>query len=291
MPSSLRSGVVAALFTFAAAAPAIAQSGEWYEMSARRQLAGVRTLEADIGYALGRLKVHAAPAGLLYDTNLRYDSGRFAPKRSWHLSDGTGRLTLSLNSLDDWNLDELDEFEGSDLGSLDLGLSREVPTILSLEVGAAEVEMDLGGVALQRLIYKTGASETSIGFETPNPVRMDRLELAAGAAEFRASQLGNARFDTIEFTGAIGDVSLDFTGDWSGSASGDIRMGLGTLNLTFPRNLGVRIQKRGLLASFDSGGFDAVDGGFQTSNWETARSRLTLNVRAALGDIDVDFVN
>lgn len=292
MRSPLSSGLVAAVLSIAAAAPLPAQSGSWYEMSARRQVAGVRTLEADIGYALGRLHVRAAPAGLLYDTSLRYDSGAFEPKRSWDLSDGTGRLTLSLSSLDgDWDLDELDEFDDSDLGSLDLGLSREVPTVLSLEVGAAEVDMQLGGVALQRFIYKTGASETTIGFDTPNPVRMDRLELVAGAAEFAAYQLGNARFDHVEFAGAVGDVSLDFTGDWTGSASGDIKMGLGTLNLTFPRDVGVRIEKRGLLAAFDSSGFDAVDGGYQTPNWSTAESRLSLDIRAAFGDIDVYFVN
>jgi len=292
MRNPTRSGVVAALLSLAVATPVAAQSGSWYEMSARRQIVGVRALEANIGYALGRLNVHAAPAGLLYESNLRYDSGRFEPKRSWDLSDGTGSLALSLSGLDDnWDLDELDEFEDSDMGSLDLGLSREVPTVLSVDVGAAEVEMDLGGVALQRFTYRTAASETSIAFETPNPVRMDRLELEAGAADFKAYRLGNARFETVEFVGAVGDVSLDFTGEWTGSANGDIKMGLGTLNLTFPRDIGVRVVKRGILASFDSSGFDAVDGGFQTSNWDTAESRLTLDIRAAFGDIDVYFVN
>jgi hypothetical protein len=292
MRDPIRSGVAAVMFSLAVATPVTAQSGTWYEMSARRQIVGVRALEADIGYALGRLNVRAAPAGLLYESNLRYDSGRFEPKRSWDLSDGVGTLTLSLSGLDEhWDLEELDEFDDSDLGALDLGLSREVPTVLSVEVGAAEVQMELGGVALQRFIYKTGASETEIAFDTPNPVRMDRLELAAGAADFKAYNLGNARFDAVEFTGAVGDVSLDFTGDWRGSADGEIKMGLGTLNLTFPRDIGVRIEKRGILASFDSSGFDAVDGGFQTSNWDTAESRLTLDIRAAFGDIDVFFVN
>ncbi|TFG66950.1 MAG: hypothetical protein E4H28_00190 [Gemmatimonadales bacterium] len=285
----IRSGAAAAFLSLTVVAPLVAQSSDMYEVSARRQITGVRALEADIEYAVGRLNVTAAPAGLLYDSKLVYDANEFEPQRTWSLANGTGQLALSLTGLDDnWNLNEFDE---ADLGSLNLGLSREVPTALSLAVGAAEVEMDLGGVALSQFEYRTAASATRISFESPNPVRMDRLELAAGAAEFKAFELGNARFDVIEFVGAIGDVHLDFSGDWTGSASGDLRMGLGSLQLTFPRDIGVRIEKKGFLAPFDSAGFEAVDGGFQTPNWDSAQSKLTLNIRAAFGSIDVDFVN
>lgn len=289
MRKLIRSGVVTAFLSVAVVGTLFAQSDDMYEISARRQVAGVRTLQADIEYAVGKLHVSAAPSGLLYDSKLVYDADDFAPVREWSLVDGAGQLALSLTGLNEnWNLDEFDE---ADLGSLNLGLSREVPTALSLTVGAAEVKMDLGGVALSQFGYRTAASATTINFESPNPVRMDRLELAAGAAEFKAFELGNARFDFIEFVGAIGDVHLDFTGDWAESAHGDLRMGLGTLHLTFPRDLGVRIEKKGFLAPFDSAGFEAVDGGFQTANWNSADTQLTLKVRAAFGSIDVDFVD
>jgi hypothetical protein len=287
-----KASAVALAFSLLWATPLSAQDDAWYELSARRQIEGVRVMQADIEYAVGRLHISSAPQGLLYDTKLRYDSREFEPSRTWSIDGGAGQLGLSLSTLDgEWDLGDLDEFDDSDLGALDLALSREVPTALSLTVGAAVVDMDLGGIALQRFVYRTGASETHIDFETPNPVRMDRLELAAGVAEFVASGLGNARFDYMEFAGAIGDVSLDFTGDWDGSASGDIKMGLGSLLLTFPRDIGVRIEKKGLLASFDSSGFEAVDGGYQTANWDTAKNAISLDIRAAFGNIDVTFVN
>ena len=289
MNKLIRSGVVSAFVSLAIATPVSAQSGDMYEISARRQITGVRTLEAEIQYAVGRLHVASAPSGLLYDSKLVYDSEEFVPVRSWNLSDGAGQLALSLSGLNEnWDLDELDE---ADLGEFKLGLSREVPTALSLTVGAAEVEMDLGGVALSQFGYRTAASATKIGFDAPNPVRMDRIELAAGAAEFEVLGLGNARFDFIEFVGAIGDVHLDFSGDWKESAQGELRMGLGSMQLTFPRNIGVRIEKKGFLAPFESAGFEKVDGGFQTANWDSADTQLTLNIRAVFGTIDVDFVN
>lgn len=286
-----RPAVFAAALSLILVSPLAAQDA-WYELSARRQIEGVRALQADIEYAVGRLQVGAAPRGLLYEAKLRYDSRDFEPTRSWSMDGGRGQLGLQVSTLDgNYNLGDLDDFDDSNLGALDLALSREVPTALSVAVGAAVVDMDLGGIALQRLVYQTGASETRIGFETPNPVRMDRLELSAGAAEFTASGLGNARFDYMEFNGVVGDVTLDFSGEWDGSATGNIKMGLGSLQLTFPRDVGVRIEKKSLLAPLDSTGLEAVDGGYQTSNWDTATNTISLDIRAALGSIDVSFVD
>lgn len=272
--------------------PLGAQSAEWYEMSSRRQTDGVERLEADIEYALGRLDVGPVDAGLLYQLDLRYDARRFEPIRQWSTTDGTGHLRLRFDTDDgDFDIDEFDDVDAEELGGLALGLSRDVPTRLSLGVMAAEARLQLGGVALERFVFRTGASETSIDFDALNPVRMDRLELAAGAADFRASGLGNARFDRLEFVGAVGDVRLDFTGDWQGSAEAEINMGLGSLRLTFPRDLGVRIARRGILTSFESVGFDEVDGAYRTPNWDSASSRLDLSIRAGFGDIDVTFVD
>lgn len=283
--------LAAALLLFAGS-PLSAQSAEWFELSSRRQTDGVETLEADLEYAVGRLEIVPADPGLLYRMDLRYDARRFEPQRQWSMSDGTGRLALQMRSEEeDFDIDDFDDVDDEELGSLSLALSREVPTRLSLGVMAAEARLELGGVALERFVFRTGASETRLGFDEPNPGRMDRLEMAAGAADFRATGLGNARFDRLEFVGAVGDVRLDFRGRWEGSAVGDVRMGLGALELVFPRDLGVRIEKQGLLTSFDSTGFEQVDGGWQTPNWASAASRLNLSVRAGLGDIDVDFVD
>lgn len=291
---SPRGILLAAALLLAGAGPAAGQSAEWYEMSSRRQTDGLDALEADIEYAVGRIEVAPAEPGLLYRMDLRYDARQFEPVRQWSVEDATGRLALQLRSEGgELEFDDFDDVDSDDLGTLSLALSREVPTNLSLGVMAAEARLELGGVALSRFVFRTGASETSIDFDTPNPVRMDRLELAAGAAEFGASGLGNARFDRLDFVSAVGDVRLDFQGDWDdGAFEGDVKMGLGALRLTFPRDLGVRIEKRrGILTSFDSAGFDEVNGAFQTPNWDTATSRLTLYVQAGFGDIDVAFVD
>lgn len=284
-------GLAAVALIGLAAAPLSAQEPDWYEVTARRQTDGVRALKADIHYAVGELKVFPAREGLLYDTRLRYDAGRFEPDRSWSVVDDVGTLRLGFAGRGegvDWKAWR--EVGDDDLGFLSVGLGRDVVTELTVEIGAAIGRLDLGGIPLSRLEYKTGASETEIAFAELNPVRMEEMELAAGAAEFHASGLGNARFDRLSFEGAVGEITLDFTGAWDGDATASISVGLGGLELRLPRDLGVRVRKSGLLASFDSEGFTKVDDAFQTSNWDSARHRLDIELNTVLGAIDVEFV-
>ena len=285
----MRSSGLFAVLLFGFFAPLAAQQPEWTDLSARRQTDGIRAVEAKITYVAGELEVRAADAGLLYDIGLHYDAALLRPERSWRAEGDVGRLELRFESVDDdgtdWDMDD------GEFGELVLGLSREVPTDLTLEVGAAESSLDLGGIPLTGLVYRTGASSTEMKFGEPNPARIGTLELAAGAASFEAAGLGNARFDELEFDGAVGDVTLDFTGEWSGDATADIAVGLGALRLVIPRDIGVRLEKSGFLAGFNRRGMEKVVGGWQTSNFDSARHTLRIKLMAAFGKVVVQFVN
>ena len=281
----LRAGVAAAAL-LVAAAPLAGQEADWTEVRARRQADGIQSVSVDVEYVAGELRVAAAEGGLLYDTHLRYDAARMKPERKWSVEGNVARLDIGFEGLgEDGDLNI--EFEGDDHGFLQLGLSPDVPTDLRLKVGAAQSEVELGGIPLTGLVYQTGASETKLNFGSVNPVQMKRLELAVGVAEFRATALGNARFEEFEFQGGLGDVELDFTGDWSRNASATIEMGLGTLTLVMPEDLGVRISKAGFLAALDAPGFTKVDGAWQSPGWDSASHHLDVRLRAALGSIEV----
>ncbi len=281
----LRPSLVVALM-LATATPLAAQEADWTEVRARRQAGDIESVTVDVEYVAGELRVAPANDGLLYDTHLKYDAARMRPERNWSVDGNAARLDLSFEGLgDDGDMDI--EFEGDENGFLELGLSQAVPTDLRIRVGAALSEVDLGGVPLTRLVYQTGASETDLRFGTPNSLRMEHLEFAVGAAEFSATELGNARFDEMEFTGGVGDITLDFTGDWSKDASAAIKMGLGSLTLVFPEDLGVRITKKGFLASLDAPGFTKVDGSWQSPGWDSATHHLEIQLVSALGSIEV----
>ena len=194
--------IVAAAALLAAGAPLAAQEADWTEVRARRQAGAIESVTVDLEYVAGELRVGPADGGLLYDTHLKYDAARMRPERSWSVNGNAARLDLGFEGLgDDGDMDI--DFEGDEHGFLELGLSQDVPTDLRIAAGAALSEVNLTGIPLTGLVYKTGASDTEISIGSPNPVRMEHLEMAVGAAEFSASGLGNARFEELTFTGGV----------------------------------------------------------------------------------------
>jgi len=281
-----RSILLATAAFLAVAAPLAAQEADWTEVRARRQTDGIRSLSVDVEYIAGEIRITPAEGGLLYDTRLRYDAARMRPQREWSADGDAGRLKLGFEGLDKDDGIDID-LDGDEHGFLELGLGRDVATDLKLKVGAALAEVELGGIPLTGLVYQTGASDTEVSFGSANPVVLRTLEMAVGAAEFTATGLGNARFENLEFKGGVGDVVLDFTGQWSADGAASIEMGLGSLTLIVPDGLGVRITKTGFLAALDAPGFEKVDGAWQSAGYDSATYKLDIRLRAALGSIEV----
>src|SRR5690606_5443237 len=117
---------------------------------------------------------------------------------------------------------------------------------------------------------ETGASETEVRIDEPNPIRAKDVTLKAGAAEFRVEGLGNLRAERITFQGGVGSTTLDFRGAWEQDASARVQMGMGSVVLRFPRSLGVRINRNAVLTSFDAAGFTRRDRSFFSENWDSA---------------------
>ena len=301
-------GVLAAMAALlVAAGPATAQDSSLTVRGRRALSSEVQQLDVEIRYAAGRLDVGPAAQGELYSYSITYDEDVFRPLNEWTLEDGTGRLRVGIRKAEpgegegkSWwrrlltldfdfgfNFDDFDEEDGV----LALRLSPERPTSLDIEVGAAESRLALGGMSLSGLDISTGATDTEITFDRPNRTEMKELRLEAGAASFRASGLGNARFRELSFRGGVGDVRLDFTGEWSRDAEASVEMAMGSLRLVFPADLGVRIHREGFLASVDAPGFvNTEGGGLESQNWSEAEHRLELSVRTALGSVEVDRV-
>jgi hypothetical protein len=267
------------------AGPAAAQTLQTF--ASARQLRGESALTVDVTYAAGRLTLEPAPSGVLYRMAMRYDDDKFTPV--WDYDPDAAVLRLGLTARD--RHISMGERRRGETPTLDIALTPDVPLTLSLEVGAAEADVELGGLALRRLRYQTGASKSQVRFGAPNPVTCDALTFEAGAAELRATGLGNANCRRISFKGGVGDVILDFTGDWRHSAVARVQVGIGSLRLRLPRDLGVAITLNRLLTSFDHDGFVKRDQVYYSDNYASALHHLDLAVDASFGGITVDWVD
>ncbi|HEX7243192.1 MAG TPA: hypothetical protein VF263_23105 [Longimicrobiaceae bacterium] len=271
--------------TTAAAGCATAQS--WRTINASRQTQGEKALSVEVEYGAGKLTVAPATGPLLYQFAMRYDERQVTPLSSYDRRTGTLRL----------GMESRDRDRGIRLGKVDreshadIHLTRDVPLDLNLQFGAGEAQFDLGGLSVRRLRVQTGASDTRLSFAAPNRIAAEEVRIEAGAANFEVRGLGNTRAERFEFEGGLGSTTLDFSGAWDRSAAASVKMGIGSLTLRIPRGLGVRITKDSFLTSFDDSGLTKRGGAYYSRNWESARHRLTIDVDAAMGSIDIDWID
>ncbi|MBI4421094.1 MAG: hypothetical protein HY560_09735 [Gemmatimonadetes bacterium] len=276
-----RAALTAVILLPLAAAQLPAQS--FRTMAGSRLRRGETALNVRVEFAAGRFRVSRDETGVLYRSRIVYNEDRFHPVMDYARGDLTiglkanrGRSQLSLNKLE----------AGRQV--MDLGVAPGVPVSFELSIGAAEADVDFGGLDLTRATIKTGASQSLIAFSTPTTGQCDRLSIQVGAAELRAEQLGNARCRRLDFAGGVGDVTLDFSGEWGESETrADIAVGMGSLTLRLPRAVGVEVRMTRFLSSFNQSGFVKRGDSFYTPNWESAKTRLHLDVKAGLGSVDV----
>lgn len=274
--------LAAALFS---TAPIHAQS--WRTVNSARQASGEKALNLNVEYGAGRLSIAPAKtSGLLYEAQFRYDEERFRPVTEYRKESET--LTLGVRSLDRSGI-KLDRTR-TEQAKAEIGIAPAVPTRLDLQFGAGEAAIELGGLSLRDVRLATGASETRVRFGAPNRLVAERVKIEAGAADLRVEGLGNARAERIEFSGGVGNTVLDFGGQWTQSVAAKIEMGLGAVTLRLPENIGVRVDKSSFLASFDSNGFVKRGSSFYTPNWDDAPIRLMLDINAAFGSINVEWI-
>ncbi len=261
-------------------APALhAQNMRTVTMS--RQLEDNRPVRVSVEYGVGRFTVRSVGEGLLYRMNLRYDEDRYEPVAEY----SDHRLEVGIESIGRSRLRGRRES-----GELQLELARGVPMDLELQFGAVHAEIDLGGLALTDLDLSTGASESVIDISEPNRSRMEVARFEVGAADFTVNSLGNLNAERIEFDAGVGAVVLGLDGAWEREARLDIDMGLGALELRVPEGIGLRINKDSFLTALDSEGLVKRGDTFESLDWNDAAKRVTVDLDAAFGSVEVVWI-
>lgn len=261
-----------------------AEAQDWRSVSSARQVLDRSPLDVQIQYGAGELRIEPAAAPMLYTMEMRYDERHFRPITTYSAADRTLKLGTEGREQRRGNINVR---EG---GRATIGLTREVPLDLQLQFGAGEADLDLGGVSLRRLTISTGASETKVRFSERNPIAAQQVRMEAGAASLEVTGLANTRAERFTFQGGVGSTMLDFSGQWTRSATASVQMGIGSVILRVPRGVGVRVSRSSFLSSFDSEGLMKRGNSFYSADWDTAAHQLDISVNAAFGSIKIEWI-
>ena len=260
----------------------VAHGQSWRTMDVSRQLHDTSEHHVRVQYAAGRFSLRPTTEPVLFTMQLKYDEERMRPIREYDSL--AHRLTLGVEG----DAARWKSIRNNEQSEMRLGLSTMVPLDLELRLGATEARVDAGGLSLNRLRVETGAADAVLDFSAPNKSKLRRLDVQLGAAGFVITNLGNANVDYITVEGGVGSVDLDFGGAIKEDVTVDANVALGKFSLHLPSDVGVRIEVKKLLASFEHRGLYRRGNAYYSDNWDEAKIKMRVRAETVFGAIEID---
>jgi hypothetical protein len=159
----------------------------------------------------------------------------------------------------------------------------DTPLDLTVQAGAYEGHLELGGLSLRSLTVKDGASHVEVSFLEPNQTEMALLRYETGASDVKLTGLANANFSTLTFSGGAGNYTLDFSGELQRDATVTVDSGLGNLTLIVPDDTRAVVTVEGAAVNISAGSGWTQNG--QKYAQRGPDPSLTILVKMAAGNL------
>jgi hypothetical protein len=173
---------------------------------------------------------------------------------------------------------------------LTIQLTDQIPISLDVELGAGRGDIDLSDLQVNNLKISTGASSVDVRCDKPNEITADYVGIESGVSKFTATNLCNTNFKKLKFSGGVGSYRLDFGGDLRHDASAKIEVGLGSVNVSVPRQFATKLlYEASFFSSFDlDDDFSKTKSGvYETDDYDNSENRLTIQIESGLGSVKV----
>jgi hypothetical protein len=173
---------------------------------------------------------------------------------------------------------------------LTVRLTDQIPISLDVELGAGRGDIDLSDLQVSDLKISTGASSVDVRCDKPNEITADNVGIESGVSKFTATNLCNMNFKKLKFSGGVGSYRLDFGGDLRHDASAKIEVGLGSVNVSVPKQFATKLlYDASFFSSFDlDDDFSKTKSGvYETDDYDNSENRLTIQIESGLGSVKV----
>lgn len=236
--------------------------------------------ELQLFLGVGACKINIVPADVETFISGRYDDPAGALPLQITQEGGAVRITQLQNFSNFFNL-------FNKTPTLELALGKARPFALTIETGASDSHLELGGLPLMRLMVRQGASKSEIDFSAPNPQVMTALVISGGAGSFEARNLANANFDELKVEGGAGSYKLDFGGTLQHNGHVRVPAGMSAIEIHIPATTPAVITTEVVLGGVDvTGDFTRKDGKYWTPPALTQQMpALGIDASVALGSI------
>lgn len=240
--------------------------------------------QLEIGVGACKLKV--APGGAEPWVTGIYHDPRNALPLQIDAKGNTARINQQFSGSEWWSI------FGNQLPSFDLRLGKAYPYSLTVETGASDCALELGGLPLDDLKIRQGAGKFAVNFSMPNPQRLTKFSVEGGAASLEMNGLVNANFAEMSVAGGAASYKLNFAGKLQENATVRINAGASSVEIEVPASTAARVISETTIGSVNVGdGFTKQQGAFCTQVAIAGGTPLlTIHVTVALGAIHLRMI-
>jgi len=231
----------------------------------------------DVLFGVGDLEIESGASDELFSGHFRYNVESWAPEVE---HDGD-RLTIKQGGTQqDWGIPT-----GNIRNDWDLKFSPDIPLRMNLDLGAGEGALDFTGLQIEELDLDMGAGDFEIRFDEPNEARMGQITLDTGASKLDVVGIGHAGPEEVTVQGGVGDITLDFTGDWPRSCEARVTSGVGSITLRLPDDVGVRVSVEGGLTNVEASDLRRSGDDYVNDAFGEAEIELQIELTTGVGSV------
>lgn len=225
-------------------------------------------VDVELGMGAGKLKLGGGAEGLAEGT-IQYNVPDWKPT----ITNEDGRLVIQQGQNGEGGMPTDDVINEWDirLGS--------VPMNLTVNAGAYDGALELGGLPLRNLTLNNGAASADVNFESANPETMESFNVRAGAATVTLTGLAYANFETMSFEGGAGTYTFDFSGELQQDAEVNIKAGVSTVTIEVPSGTAVKVNMTNAVSNVATKGDWSISG----DSYEIEGEGPTLTIKVDLG--------
>lgn len=235
------------------------------------------SVEVEVVFAAGEMEVDVGDSEQLFSGHFRYNVERWEPTVAYN----DGVLTIEQGGIEqDWAIPT-----GNTHNEWELEFSPNTPLEMNLKFGAGEGKLNFTGLQLTKLDMEMGAGDFDVRFDEPNEVEMSDFSLDTGAARLDVSGIGHASPGRVSMNGGVGDIALDFTGQWNNSSDVNITAGIGAITLRLPDDVGVWVDVDGGLTDVETDGLREQDDAYVNDAFGEAEIELRIHLTAGIGSL------
>lgn len=259
---------------------------------------GEKQLDTEIEFALGRLFLKSLPDNnFIMKSQMTYYDKDLKPILEYKVLGNRGRLHLYTHDKSKekhFNLKhEKDSYRDSKKNTWELGFNKNIPTSFDIEMGLGDGEMDFTDIRVTDLSLECGLSDVTVEFNKRNKEEIQNLNIETGLGNVTVRGLGLSNMERFDVECGLGATTLEFNGDLLRDAKGKISVGLGSVRIKMPDNVGVEVQaESSFLSSLNLRGFDRISGDiYRSGNWKNTKKKVYIVVEVGLGSVDFDWID